>query len=82
MPLPIRNSLSPWVELRKARDNLALRTAEPESAKKEVEDLRAEKEQAGKSGSESVGMEKEAVTTFIRKNLAQHQAKWDDWLAE
>ncbi|KAJ1413996.1 holo-ACP synthase [Sesbania bispinosa] len=51
--------------------------AETEAAKKSVEDLWAEKEHAEKAMGSSSGMDKQAVTTLIRKNLAWHQAKWN-----
>ncbi|KAJ1389262.1 leucine-rich repeat-containing protein [Sesbania bispinosa] len=65
-------------ELKKAREDLALRTAEVEASKKEALDLRAEKEQLEKAGGSATGMNKQAVTALVKKNLARYQAKWDE----
>ncbi|KAJ1422186.1 hypothetical protein SESBI_13186 [Sesbania bispinosa] len=65
-------------ELKKAREDLALRTAEVEVAKKEVLDLRAEKESLEKAGASGSGMSKQAVATLVKKNLLRHQATWDE----
>ncbi|KAJ1393883.1 hypothetical protein SESBI_34646 [Sesbania bispinosa] len=65
-------------ELKKAREDLALRTAEVEAAKKEVLDLRAEKESLEKAGASGSGMSKQAVAALVKKNLVRHQAKWDE----
>ncbi|KAJ1422091.1 hypothetical protein SESBI_13216 [Sesbania bispinosa] len=62
-------------ELKKLREDLAVRTGEVEATKKEADDLRAEMEQMRKAGSSSAGMGKQAVATLIKKNLARHQAK-------
>ncbi|KAJ1377677.1 Protein FLX-like [Sesbania bispinosa] len=66
-------------ELKRAREDLALRTAEVEAAKKEILDLRAEKESLEKGGSgPGSGMSKQAVAALVKKNLVRHQAKWDE----
>ncbi|KAJ1417100.1 hypothetical protein SESBI_16786 [Sesbania bispinosa] len=65
-------------ELKKAQEDLALRTAEVEAAKKEVLDLRAEKESLEKAGASGSGMSKQAVAALVKKNLVRHQAKWDE----
>ncbi|KAJ1415612.1 hypothetical protein SESBI_18043 [Sesbania bispinosa] len=64
--------------LKKAREDMALRTAKVEAAKKEVLDLRAEKEKLEKAGGSATGMNKQAVTALVKKNLARYQAKWDE----
>ncbi|KAJ1434259.1 Restin-like protein-like Protein [Sesbania bispinosa] len=69
-------------ELKKAREDLALRTDEVEAAKKEVEDLRVEKEWVEKAGGPSAGMDKQVVAALVRKNLAHYQAKWDEEKAQ
>ncbi|KAJ1429514.1 FK506-binding protein 15-like [Sesbania bispinosa] len=65
-------------ELKRAREDLALRTAEVEAAKKEILDLRAEKESLEKAGASGSGMSKQAVAALVKKNLVRHQAKWDE----
>ncbi|KAJ1422966.1 hypothetical protein SESBI_12735 [Sesbania bispinosa] len=65
-------------ELKKAREDLALRTAEVEAAKKEVLDLWAEKESLEKAGASGSGMSKQAVAALVKKNLVRHQARWDE----
>ncbi|KAJ1390849.1 putative flagellar attachment zone protein 1-like [Sesbania bispinosa] len=65
-------------ELKKAREDLALRTTKVEAAKKEVLDLRAEKESLEKAGASGSGMSKQAVAALVKKNLVRHQAKWDE----
>ncbi|KAJ1407566.1 putative cytoskeleton-associated protein 4 [Sesbania bispinosa] len=65
-------------ELKKAREDLAVRTAEAEAAKKEANDLCDEVERVQKAGNSSSGMGKQEVTTLIKKNLARHQSKWEE----
>ncbi|KAJ1375727.1 hypothetical protein SESBI_50691 [Sesbania bispinosa] len=65
-------------ELKKAREDLALRTAEVEAAKKEVLELQAEKEQLERSGGSATGVSKQAVAALVKKNLARYQSKWDE----
>ncbi|KAJ1402030.1 hypothetical protein SESBI_28401 [Sesbania bispinosa] len=66
------------VELKKLREDLVVRTAKVEAAKKEADDLRVEMEQVQKARNSSVGMGKQAVAALIKKNLARHQAKWEE----
>ncbi|KAJ1400266.1 hypothetical protein SESBI_29650 [Sesbania bispinosa] len=65
-------------ELKKSREDLAVRTAEVEAEKKEADDLRAEIERVQKVRNPSSGMGKQEVTALIKKNLACHQAKWEE----
>ncbi|KAJ1394272.1 putative cingulin-like protein 1 isoform X1 [Sesbania bispinosa] len=65
-------------ELKKAPEDLALRTAEVEAAKKEALELRAEKESLEKAGASGAGMSKQVVAALVKKNLVRHQAKWDE----
>ncbi|KAJ1434405.1 hypothetical protein SESBI_05549 [Sesbania bispinosa] len=65
-------------ELKKVREDLAVRTAEVEVVKKEANDLRAKIAKMQKTGSSSSGIGKHEVTTLIKKNLARHQAKWEE----
>ncbi|KAJ1389891.1 DUF5068 domain-containing protein [Sesbania bispinosa] len=73
-----KSNTSLKAELKKVREDLALGTVEMEAMKKETHDLRVEKERAEKAGGLSVGMDKQVVAALIKKNLARHQAKWDE----
>lgn len=65
-------------ELKKAWEDLAVRTAEVEAAKKEADNLRAEVERVQKAENTSSEMGKQEVTALIKKNLARYQAKWEE----
>ncbi|KAJ1388913.1 DUF3084 domain-containing protein [Sesbania bispinosa] len=65
-------------ELKRVREDMALRTAEVEAAMKSTEDLRVVKEQVEKAGRSSAGTDRQVVANLVKNNLARHQAKLDE----